>query len=84
MEKMCKEMLEVADLLENDYDNPSLDEIKKTLYVPYEFSNSVIQTKKLKKAYAYLFIDFYRRFVSKIRKIMNRNSDADVFTITGP
>lgn len=84
MEKMCEEILEVADLLETDYNNQSLDEIKKSFFVPYKISKDERQDDDYIKTHAYLFIDFYRRFVSKIRKIMNRNKDTDVFTITGP
>ena len=87
--KMCDEILEVADLLENDYKNPVLEPIKKSFSFCYECDlncdiinggNCLFDVDKN----IGIVIRFYRQFVKLIREIMSKNPQTSIISIMGP
>lgn len=86
--EMIKEIDEVAALLESDYNNPRLDDIKKNFSIFYmcaqndidyiNHDNTVIQK------HVSVVIDFYRRFTKRIAAMMENNKNTKVISIMGP
>ena len=88
LRKMAKEIEDVANLLEVDYDNPQLDGIKNKFSIFYicdeddldyaNRDNTAIQK------HVSVAIDFYRRFTKRIIKMMNNNKNATAISVMGP
>ena len=88
IEKMIFEMELVARLLEIDYDNPLLDAVKSRFSIYYlgDYEDSMRDRSddaEIKKRKA-VIIDFYRRFASRMRKMMTDNPQTDKISICGP
>lgn len=86
--EMIKEINKVASLLEVDYDNPQLDNVKKHFSIFYMCQQSdaayingdvsAIQT------YISVVIDFYHRFTRRIIAMLENNENTSVISIIGP
>ena len=90
LEKMCDEILEVARLLETDYNNVQLDGVKEFFSVFYlcdredpDYLNRNT-SKEAMQRHVGVAIDFYRRFVDRIRKMMKNNPNTDLISVMGP
>ena len=87
--KMCDDILRTADMLMFDYDNPALDDIKKEFSIFYmtdyddEDHRQNVPPSIIKK-HIYVVVDFYLRFVYRIRQSMNNNPDYDLIYFEGP
>lgn len=88
--KMCDEIMEVAQLLEEDFYNPRLDEVKMEFFIGYMSSNddpdniNTDRSEEAKHRHVDVVIDFYRRFVGKLRKAMREYPDYCLIGIEGP
>ena len=88
MRKMLLEIDEVATLLETDYNNPVLDDIKKGYYIfsmcsrddPDYISHNNAAIEK----HIHVVIDFYRRFTKRMRQMMDNNPNATIISVMGP
>ena len=90
LEKMCDEILDVARLLETDYDNAKLDSIKEFFSVFYlcdredpDYQNRNTSREAMQRHIGAV-IDFYRRFVERLRKMMKNNPNTDLISVMGP
>lgn len=90
LEKMCDEILDVARLLETDYDNTKLDSIKDYFSVYYlcdkedqDYQNCN-SSKEAIQRHVGVAIDFYRRFVERLRKMMKNNPNTELISVMGP
>ena len=90
LEKMCDEILDVARLLEADYDNAKLDSIKEFFSVFYlcdredpDYQNRNTSREAMQRHIGAV-TDFYRRFVERLRKMMKNNPDTDLISVMGP
>ena len=90
LEKMCDEILDVARLLETDYNNAQLDSIKEFFSVFYlcdredpDYQNRNT-SKEAMQRHIGAVIDFYRRFVDRLRIMMKNNQDTDLISVMGP
>ena len=88
---IIEEIRQTISLLESDYDDPSLDEIKRHYSIVHfadketdicslsdEEKASIIKQNK------YVAIDFYERFVEQMEKILELSPDCDMVTFSGP
>ena len=90
LEQMCVEIEECAKLLAIDYENEKLLEVKKRFSISYmcqqdnpdyqNFDNS----DEAKKRHIDVVINFYERFVARVRKMMMDNPQTNLVSITGP
>lgn len=89
MRKIIEEIRETIILLQTDFDNPKLGEIKKH-FSPYTFSletSSNLSKKKKNEIYRKnidLAIDFYTRFADRIESMLIEKPDCDVISFAGP
>lgn len=89
--KMCDEILEMADLFENDYNNTKLIPFKKHFTFCYQCDIDCGIRKgdgweclfNVEKNIG-IVIRFYRRFVKLIREIMEKNPQTHFISIMGP
>ena len=88
IEKLCKDILSTVDLLMFDYDNPALDEVKKDFSIYYmtydddpDHNNG---SPDIIKKHIYVVVDFYLRFVYRIRQSMKNNPDFNLISFEGP
>ncbi|WP_022774257.1 hypothetical protein [Butyrivibrio sp. AE2015] len=90
MSAMCDEIIKVADLLDRDFFNPELEDVKKEFSIFYMSDNDDIDhinsdcSPKAIHRHAYVVVDFYRRFVNYIRKMMMDHPECNLITISGP
>lgn len=88
--KMCSEIMEVANLLETDFNNPKLDDVKKAFSILYVCSEddpdykNVDKSEEAMKRHIDVVIDFYKRFVEKIRKAIEDYPNYNLIGIMGP
>lgn len=86
--KMVKEILEVASLLESDYNNPRLDDIKKKFSIIYmckdRYRDFINCEEVAIQKHISVVVDFYRRFSKRLTSMMENNKNATVITIMGP
>lgn len=77
MDIMLCEIEMMADLLESDYDNDSLKELKQYFWktAPW-YENINYSTEEI--------VDFYRRFVMRMRRMMQNNPQTKWISIMGP
>ncbi len=87
VEAMCDEILEVAHLFRHDYDNPMLFPIKERFEV-YEMlpedSGYIPTTEQGIREHIDNVIDFYKRFVARMRKMIQMNPDLTIIRFDGP
>ena len=83
---MVDEILIVTDMLENDYNNPKLNDIKERFSIYYMTSQDDIDHKNKDAIQKHIFvvIDFYKRFTKRIIKMMESNKNTNVISIMGP
>ena len=84
--KMVDEILIVADMLEKDYNNPKLNDIKKRFSIYYMTSQDDIDhnNKEAIQKHIFVVIDFYKRFTKRIIKMMENNKNTNIISIMGP
>lgn len=88
MDRMLKEIDDVALLLQTDYHNPKLVELKKgystfsmcSIDDPDYGSNSDAAIER----HIPVVIDFYGRFTSRMRKMMENNRNTSIISFMGP
>lgn len=90
LEKMCEEILEIAELLDTDYDDVRLNCVKKNFSIFYmcdeddaDYQNGDNFKEAIKK-HIDVVIDFYRRFVNRLRRMMKNNTTTELLSIMGP
>jgi len=91
MEQILKDIEHCCVLLETDYDNPELGGIKERYhyrhFVPYEslpWDTPLEEQKRVIRENIGLAIDFYRRFVWRVRSMMANSPDYDLISFMGP
>ena len=95
MKKMLEEIEEKARLLQEDFENPELkeliDDFSISHFLPDELwdlshQEGLNEEKKREiiRDNLGIALDFYARFVKRVRKLMERNPDADCICFTGP
>lgn len=86
--QMCEEIVRTADLLDKDYDDPALDEVKKEFSIYYLCSEDsedwITGNQGAIRNYVGVITDFYRRFADRLRKMMDENPETDLISIMGP
>ena len=87
--KMCDEILEVANLFEVDYFSPKLTEVKKSLYFCLQCEKRCKDWNRDLCRYSIqeqvgVLVRFYRKFVNFVREIMKNNPQTTIMTIMGP
>ncbi len=89
MRNICSKLLKIADLLENNYDNPELEGIKSDFelwrMVPeddpdYNLKGNPADAIERHKD---VVIDFYRRFVNQISNMMEQHSNTSIIGVFG-
>lgn len=89
---MLDDIERCAVLLEEDYYNPLLDELKKKFSV-YDFAPDLLgtgkklsnqETDKIIRDNINVAADFYYRFVKRIRLMMEHSTDYDLISFMGP
>lgn len=87
LSEMVKEIEETAKLLETDYFNPRLDEIKES-YPSVDICNqSGLDNNQAEEGipkHISIVIDFYYRFAKRIISMMENNKSTTVISIMGP
>lgn len=90
IEKMCVEIEECAKLLDTDFYNEKLDKVKERMSIFYmcnaeddDYKNRD-NSDEAKKRNIKVVINFYHRFVERIRKMMRDNPDVNLISISGP
>ena len=88
LEKMVRDIDEVATLLEVDYNNPKLEDVKKEFSIFYMCDQSdsdyVNRDNSAIQNHIAVVIDFYRRFTKRIIAMMENNKNTTVISIMGP
>lgn len=95
IKEMLQEIEEKARLLQEDFENPELNELidKFSVYyfIPYEIHEIAFQedwcttTDRIAiRDNLSIALDFYARFVSRVRKLMERNPDCECICFSGP
>lgn len=89
MRRMVEEIRETIVLLQTDYDNPKLMEVKKN-YNPYTFSSEMSwdlseeEGNETIRKNIDLAIDFYTRFADRIESMLDEQPDCDLISFAGP
>lgn len=88
LREMVKDIEEMAALLESDYDNPQLDDVKENFSIFYMCSREdedwMNPNDTSVQRHVSVVIDFYHRFAKRITAMMENNKDANVISIMGP
>ena len=94
MRNMLEDITQTALMLKYDYDNPSLQEVKKEFSVYYmcernsedyrDYQASLVSKAEVVRKNIGVVIDFYFRFVRRMYQMMRRNPDAFLISIEGP
>ena len=95
MKEMLQEIEEKARLLQEDFENPELNELIDDFSISYFLPNELWdlphqedwneeKRREIIRNNLGIAIDFYARFVSRVRKLMERNPDSDCICFTGP
>lgn len=88
LEKMVNEILSVAELLESDYNNPSLSKIKERYSIYYMCSRDDIDfvnnDNSAISKHISVVIDFYKRFAKRLTLMMKNNPETTLISIMGP
>lgn len=88
LQKMLEEIEQAAELLEKDYNNPMLTRVKERFSIYYMCESShpdyIAGGDKHIEKHKDVVIDFYKRFVARMRKMMENNPQTNVISIMGP
>ncbi len=91
MEIMLREIEQTAHLLATDYDNPKLTDLKKkfNLYtfapeIENRYSLSKAEQEAIIKERIDIALDFYERFIARMRKMINVSGDYTAINFEGP
>ena len=88
LRKMLGEIQKTADLLECDWENPRLDEVKKNFSILYmchpDHEDYLNRNESAVKTHISVVTDFYRRFVKRLSTMMDNNPDTNVLSVMGP
>lgn len=88
MNTMLNDISRTAELLESDYDSSALDEVKKKFSIFYlceqDSEDWLTGNQSAVRRYRHLIVDFYRRFVARMRRMMEAYPSADCISIMGP
>lgn len=88
MKTICSDILRVSSMLRDDYDNPYLVEIKED-YKVYRIvaeddpDYNMKDNPEVIRRHIDVVIEFYERFVERVFKLMDQNSDSGVIVIGG-
>ncbi|MDE6593610.1 MAG: hypothetical protein K2K57_11190 [Oscillospiraceae bacterium] len=85
---MIKEILETASLLENEPDDPRLEDIKKEFSIFYMCSpddpDYINGDNSAVRKHIHVVTDFYRRFAERLTAMMENNRDTNIISVMGP
>ena len=95
MKKMLQDIEEKTKLLQEDFENPELKELIDgfaiSYFLPDELWNLPDQEdwneekkREIIRDHLGIALDFYARFVKRVRKLMNRNPDCECICFSGP
>lgn len=88
LREMVKDIEETAALLETDYDNPRLDDVKEKFSIFYMCSRDdedwMNPNDTSVRRHISVVIDFYHRFTKRITAMMDNNKGTNVISIMGP
>lgn len=88
LNEMIKEIEETASLLEKDYNNPQLDDIKKEFSIfymcPHDDPDHINGDNTAIQKHISVVVDFYHRFSKRITAMMENNKNTTVISIMGP
>lgn len=77
-----------AELLKTNYDDPSLEEVKKNFSIFYMCPRDDIDyiegNSENIRSHVDVVTDFYKRFAKRILQMLDNNPDADLISIMGP
>lgn len=77
-----------ADMLETDYDNPLLDNLKERFSIyymcPCDSDDYKLGNDQAIRSHVAVVIDFYRRFVNRLTLMMENNPETFLISIMGP
>ena len=88
MKKMIEEIRRTVIMLKEDYDNPTLDEVK-SLWTYYQYTNkskdelTAEEVNELRKNAVPVAIDFYERFCKRIENML-KIPENDIISFAGP
>ena len=95
MKEMLLEIEEKARLLQEDFENPELNELIDGFAISYFLPDELWdlphqedwnekKRRQIIRDHLGIAIDFYARFVKRVRKLMERNPDSDCICFSGP
>ena len=95
MKKMLQDIEEKTWLLQEDFENPELKELIDEFPISYFLPNELWdlphqedwneeKRREIIRDNLGIAIDFYARFVSRVRKLMERNPDCECICFSGP
>lgn len=84
MRKMIADMRLCAEMLENDFENPYLDELKSYLYQRINERKSYDEKQKEIKQNTQIATDFYRRIAARLEAMMKNAPDYEFICFMGP
>ena len=95
MKKMLEEIEEKARLLQEDFENPELKELIDDFSIsdflpdelwdlPHQEDWNEEKRREIIRDNLGIALDFYARFVKRVRKLMERSPDSDCICLTGP
>ena len=88
LREMLSEMSRVSDLLDRNFDDPSLDRVKERYSIyylcPQDSEDWITGNNAAIQKYSHLITDFYKRFISRLTKMMDNNTSTNLISIMGP
>lgn len=88
LRSMLDDIAHTADLLEIDYDNPTLNDLKKRFSIyymcPSDCEDYKSGDKQAIRRHIGVVTNFYRRFVSRLSLMMENNPETFLISIMGP
>lgn len=88
MYKMLKDIEETTELLEKDYNNEKLTKLKERFSIFYLCESNhldyIARDNRSIEKHKGVIINFYTRFVERMRKMMENNPETNVISIMGP
>lgn len=88
LNKMAEAILSIANLLESDYDNTILSDVKKGFSIFYmcnrDYEDYKAGDDSAIENHVGVVIDFYRRFAHRLKKMMESNPQTEIISIVGP
>ncbi len=87
MREMLAEIMQTAELLENDYDNPALAEVKKGFSIYYlcapDEPDYIAHKEENVENHKGVIIDFYKRFVARMYRMLDEYPMAHAISVLG-